>query len=356
MNKKFDIKNFRRIAIIQTAFLGDIALALYFAETIQELHPDCEIIFVSNPIAVELLKSSKNIDIVISFDKRGSDSGIKGIRDLSDKLKKLETECIFGLQRSMRTSLITYLAKPKLSVGFENSTFSILYKKRAKYILGIHETQRNNKLLLDLVHDDEGKSLIEKHRWGVDLEINNDIKEKIDSKLNILGVKNTDKLIAIAPGSVWETKRWIEDYYTELIIKLINQGLNPILIGAKNEVSLSEKIRKATHCLSLVGETSIMELLELLNRVKLTITNDSAPTHLAGLVRCKTITIFGSTVPEFGFGPLGPFDIAVGNNNLKCRPCGIHGSRKCPIKSFDCMKTITTDMVYQSVLKILEID
>jgi heptosyltransferase-2 len=61
--------------------------------------------------------------------------------------------------------------------------------------------------------------------------------------------------------------------------------------------------------------------------------------------------IFGATVPEFGFGPFGPKAQIIENRHLTCRPCGIHGSKNCPMKTFDCMQSIKPEMVTEKIME-----
>jgi heptosyltransferase-2 len=75
--------------------------------------------------------------------------------------------------------------------------------------------------------------------------------------------------------------------------------------------------------------------------------------HLANAVGTKVIAIFGATVPEFGFYPIGKDDIVMQTLGLKCRPCSIHGGDKCPIKTFDCMHNIKAKDIYEKVISML---
>jgi hypothetical protein len=70
-------------------------------------------------------------------------------------------------------------------------------------------------------------------------------------------------------------------------------------------------------------------------------------------VGTRVIAIFGSTVPEFGFYPYGKNDVIFQTHNLACRPCGIHGRKKCPIKTFDCMERIEEIEVVKEIQKSL---
>jgi len=69
--------------------------------------------------------------------------------------------------------------------------------------------------------------------------------------------------------------------------------------------------------------------------------NDSAPMHLASAMNAPTTAIFCSTIPAFGFGPLADDRTVIeSDQKLTCRPCGIHGSKDCPEKHFDCAEKI----------------
>jgi heptosyltransferase-2 len=66
-----------------------------------------------------------------------------------------------------------------------------------------------------------------------------------------------------------------------------------------------------------------------------------------------TVTIFGPTVPEFGFGPLAPRRVVVGHTALACRPCDRHGPRRCPLGHWRCMRELTPEQLERVVLDLL---
>ena len=76
--------------------------------------------------------------------------------------------------------------------------------------------------------------------------------------------------------------------------------------------------------------------------------------HIAVAMRTPVVAIFGSTIPEFGFYPYGEKDKIVQVENLYCRPCGIHGRKKCPEGHFKCMKLIETEKVYSAVKSVIQ--
>ena len=72
--------------------------------------------------------------------------------------------------------------------------------------------------------------------------------------------------------------------------------------------------------------------------------NDSAPMHIGSAMDAPVTAIYCSTVPEFGFGPLSTNSrILQTDENLSCRPCGLHGYTSCPKGHFDCASKINME-------------
>jgi heptosyltransferase-2 len=103
----------------------------------------------------------------------------------------------------------------------------------------------------------------------------------------------------------------------------------------------------ATGVLSLLGSA------ELIGRAQAIVTNDSAPQHLASAMGTPTLTIFGPTVPEFGFGPLSERHALAGHDALSCRPCDRHGPRRCPLGHWRCMRELGADNIASMLTEVL---
>jgi len=342
-----ELKSFKNIAIVQTAFLGDVALTLQLAQTIKNYHPDCNLSFVTTPSAAPLVLASNAVDTMITYDKRGLQTGWRGMKFIAADLEERKIECIISPHRSFRTTILTYLARPVYSVSFNKSALSILYDRRVKYYLHEHEKARNLSLLKAF---SDYSDIIPAEK--VELDISDSDKSFIDSKLVWFGFTPKDEIIAIAPGSIWETKKWKEEYFAELAVNLTARGKKVVFVGSVDDSALCKRLAQKTNSFNLSGETSIPQTIYFLSNCKLLITNDSAPTHFAGLVGCRTITIYGPTSPMFGFAPTGENDRIIEVSDLKCKPCAIHGGDKCPKKTNECMVRITPEMVLREVEEI----
>jgi len=126
---KPELRDFKHIAVVQTAFLGDVVLAMPLVQVIKNNYPDIKISFVSTPLAIGISSAIKAVDGIIAYDKRGIRRGLDGIKFIASYLREKKVDCIISSHRSLRTSLMTFYAKPKYSVGFNNSALSFAYKK-----------------------------------------------------------------------------------------------------------------------------------------------------------------------------------------------------------------------------------
>ena len=140
------INSFKNIAIIHTAFLGDVGLVLPLAQFLKDENPEAAITLITTPAAAAIARCASAVAEVVPYDKRGEFSGFSGIRDFAQKLEKYQFDCIIAPHRSFRTALLTKLLKPKYSVGFKNAAGSFFYAQTAPYHLHLHEIERNLQL------------------------------------------------------------------------------------------------------------------------------------------------------------------------------------------------------------------
>ncbi len=342
------LRDYETIAVCQTAFLGDAALALPLAQAIKNLAPDSKIAFISTPAARNFVKFADAVDVALGFDKRGEDSGFDGIKSFAGKLRKIGVDCFIAPHRSLRTAALSAMSGARTTVGFDVASVSFLFKKRAEYKFHLHEVRRNLELLTPFV-EFAGPREIPRPEMS--------IPEEIQFKVNELfienGVDHNSLPIAIAPGSVWPTKRWPAENFAELAAKFIARGEQVVLIGSEGEKELCGFISKESGAINIAGKTTLGELIELLRHCKVLVTNDSSPTHFAYLAGTPTIAIFGPTSSFFGFAPFGENSTVI-EKELRCKPCEIHGGVRCPIGTHECMTSIKPDAVWERIERIFE--
>ena len=334
------------ILVIQTAFLGDAILTLPMIQELKKKNSECKLDVLAIPSTQGIFSSSPYVDDVIVIDKRVKQKSIRGLNNFIKELRKKSYSKIYSPHRSLRSAYITIRLGVKETYGFDNSSLKYAYKNVVKYKRTDHEVQRNLELIGENTED---KS------WKISPEIIIDEtgKEKVADFLssNIIDAE----FIAVAPGSVWETKRYPKEYFSEVIKILVAKNKKVVLIGGESDKLICGEIDYNLNdkVINLAGEFSVTETIHLLRSAKLLITNDSAPTHMGMCADIPVLTIFCSTVPGFGFYPYNNKSRYLSYDNLDCKPCGIHGYRVCPIKSFDCGYKLLPEDILKEVEKML---
>ena len=332
------------ILIIHTAFIGDIVLSTALVSKVKEKYPDSDIYYLTIPLGKEVLKNNPKIKEVIVYDKRGKDKGFGAFISFIRRIRKLKIDICLTPHRYLRSSILSLLSAAKIRVGYDIANLSFVFNKKIKYDKTKHEVEK----LLSFVDDDT-------KRFELEMYPNEKDKLKIDTLVKNLS--ENKKIILIAPGSKWFTKKWPEEYFRILIQNLVKRDdLLVVITGGKEEKEI--ELNLDSKVLDLRGEISLLELAELTKRASLVVSNDSAPIHItSAFPNTRIIGIFGPTVKEFGFFPWSKNSKVFEINGLYCRPCAIHGGNSCPEKHFRCMKEITPDLIENEIYNyIADID
>ena len=344
----------KRILVFHTAFIGDIVLALPIVQLLREASPRADITFVTIPTAAAILENHAAIYEVISYDKRGNDAGVSGMLRLAKRLRSENFEVAVVPHRSFRSATIVWLARIPRRIGFSTSAAPWLFTDIVKYDKNRHEIDRNLSLLQPLGLAYTGNELPTLYPSTDDI--------RVVDRLLFLRERNNPlfrqgNLVGLAPGSVWNTKRWPREHFIELGKMITADGCALILIGGAGDTELCEKIERmigSNNVMNAAGKLTLLQSADLIRRCSVLVSNDSAPMHLAVGVRTPVVALFGATVPTFGFAPRGKNDVVVGTQGLSCRPCSIHGGDLCPIETFVCMKELKPELVYTKVKAVLD--
>jgi ADP-heptose:LPS heptosyltransferase len=301
-------------------------LATPVLEAIKDKYPEATLDFLVMDKFMDAISGNKHIDNLILFEKEKY-KGLWGIIKFSKKLKKNRYDIIIDLHSKVRSILISRIIGKKI----------LRYKKRSWWkTLFVHL-----KLIRYHVDDTIVRNYFRPlNKLGI---FYTQEKLRFDFKReDIESVKHFNNFIIMAPGAGNNTKKWPNEYFSELGKRLKE---NIILIGENSEYNNFEYIRKeiGEKCNNLAGKLSLKESGALISRSNYVITNDSAPFHIARGVGKKVFVIFGPTDP--GMFEYDENSIIL-HKDIKCSPCSLHGDKKCPKGHFNCMKSLTPEEVY----------
>ncbi len=332
-----------KILVWQTAFLGDLILTTPLLHSIKNIFPNSTLTVISKPFGKDVLKNNPYVDTLITFDKKQNSTW-----QLIKQLRKEKYDVAISPHRSHRASYSLFLSKIPFRVGFDKAGFSFLYTKTVPHKFdGTHEIDRN--LLLLTVFPQ-----YKKNKLHTTPEIF--LTEEEEKSFNKFNLEKKDYIL-IAPGSKWSTKRWTKEGFASVIEQLTEKGEKPVIIGGKEDQQYVSEIisilKNKNKVLNLTGKTTLRESFTLVKYAKGLISNDSAPVHMAVAFNTPVVDIYGPTVTDYGFYPYRNGTV-VEIKELECRPCGLHGHNQCPIRTHECMKKISPEMVLQAYNNLIK--
>lgn len=336
----------QKYLVLQTAFLGDAILTLPFLQLLKKKNPGVLIDVIATPANSEIFQSSPSVNQVYILDKKNKHKSlfksIEFIRELSSGYSRF-----YVLHRSFRSAMMSLFSGISESYGYDTSNMSFVYKHKIKYDSGKHEIRRHFAFLECEITDEEYNTLPEMSLTAGQTAV----VENILANNNLVGAA----ILAVAPGSVWETKRYPTKYYLNIIEYFCNIGVKVVLLGGENEKLLCGELKINDSVIDLSGTLSIVESKMIIEKSIMLLTNDSASGHIGMAADARTLMIYCSTVPEFGFYPYNKKSAWIGVENLECKPCGIHGFKKCPKGHFKCAELLQPMEVIQKMEKMLDL-
>ncbi|MEN3041018.1 MAG: glycosyltransferase family 9 protein [Bacteroidia bacterium] len=303
-----------RFLVIQTAFLGDAVLTLPLIGRLRLGFPEAEIHWIVRKGIEELFQSHPWEFHLWPWDKSWS-----GWRQLYQLLSDKRWEAIIVVQRFFRMGLLGLSLPAQVRITYDKNPLSLFYTYRVSHRFGadLHEVERVLALLTPLGLSPDKPPL----PW---------LFPPDTSRAN-------GPYIVVSPTSRWPTKEaplrvWMD------FLRRLPSSVKVYLTGLEGD---RERLAPLTACHprveNLAGRLSLPELAALVRGAERVYTVDSALTHIASALNVPTTTIFCSTVPDFGFGPLADkSQIIQREGHLACRPCGIHGKISCPQGHFRC--------------------
>jgi heptosyltransferase-2 len=157
--------------------------------------------------------------------------------------------------------------------------------------------------------------------------------------------------IGINPGAFYgSAKRWLPERFAaaaDLVARRVEAKV--AVVGTAAERPLGEAIVAQLRAPArlLCGETSLGALVGVLKRLRLLLTNDSGPMHLAAALGTPLVAIFGSTDWTETAPVGGPAELV--RADVYCSPCML---RECPI-DHRCMTQVAADRVASAAVSLL---
>ena len=356
----------KSVLYIQTAFVGDLLLAIPCLKNLKREFPGVKISLICRKGLGEFLKKTEYIDEFFEYDKKDKSS----VSQIVSKIEELSFDLVVCPHESLTSVKFVRAVTCDKKIGFKKWWNKFFFTDRVKKSGDLPEALRQLSLLT-VVKKSVAKSIEvyrKKEMQGNVLlpEIHDPISMEVAYFMSLKKNKaladyngplaELSDYVVMAPGSVWNTKRWTEEGFVEVARQHISKGEHIVLVGSPEESELCEKILNQIESelvINMAGKTSLWEVAEIISRSKIIYCNDSGAMHLASLSSTPSVSIFGPTVLEFGYRPWNN-NAQVVQKEMDCRPCGLHGHKKCPLRNHRCMTSIDSQEVINAGRALLK--
>jgi heptosyltransferase II len=324
-----------RALVVQTAFLGDTVFTSALVRALRGRWPSAEIDVCVAPRARDIARAIPGVAQVHVFDKRGADRGLAGLRRVAARLATRQYPLAVLPHRSLRTSLLAWLAGIPERVGFAGAAGSLLYTARVATPHDAFLLQESD-LARALGAEPAPMRLEPRPEW-------------LDAAATAIGAGSGEKLAAVCLGSEWATKIWPSSQVSGLVRVLADSGFRPVLLGGPRERALAKEIGAGGGCIDTTGN-AVGEALAILSLSSIAVGGDTGLVHAARALGVPTVALFGPTAP--GMHLFGPRERAV-TLDLPCSPCSAHGSRHCPLGHHRCLRDLDVEQVAAACEEVL---
>jgi heptosyltransferase-2 len=335
------------ILIIRFSSLGDVVLATAVIDAVQILWPDSRVTFV---VKEEFAQAIENNPFVANLIALGpEDRSLRSIVTLSHRLRSEEVDLVIDLQGGPRGRLLA------AGVGA-----GCVVRPRSRRLRRMLMAVRPGQWRRQLPHAVERyleclspwtDGGIPSGRPSVYLTP----EERAGAFEVVEGIEGT-RLVAMAPGARWPSKRWPAEYFAILGTALAENGYGVLLLGSTEEGEVLDDVASGVspkeNVKVLAGNLRL--LASAFSVSAAAVCNDSGLMHLATAVGTPTVAIFGPTAPHLGFTPFGDRHKTLWLG-LDCSPCSLHGDKACRKAEGElCMNLLEPHHVLAALRELLE--
>lgn len=341
---------FERILLIKPSAMGDVVHTLPVLVKLRQRYPDARIDWLITPENADLVRCHPALSNVVLFDRRGlarfgrNWKATVGLFRLLNEIRRERYELVVDLHGQMRSALFTLASRAPYRLGFERTREGAWVSYSHRIPLPTMEAHAVDRYLwLGQVLGFDGANPDFTIHLPAETEQH---LERLLAQRRQLG----RPLAVLVPGTVWETKHWRIEGFAEVARQLLARGYAVVLAGSpRDRARCGQVAEKAAGVCDLSGQTTLGEMVALIRRAALCMTNDSGSMHVAVALGRPLVSVFGPTNP-LRTGPYGRPQ-AVVQAQVECSPCYLRKLSRCPHDHL-CMQQVSPAMVLERLFHV----
>ncbi|WP_299002477.1 glycosyltransferase family 9 protein [uncultured Shewanella sp.] len=276
------------LCLLRLSAIGDVCHAVAMVQAIQRRYPQLSITWVIGKVEYQLLRDLPQVEFII-FDKS---QGWRSYFQLRSQLKHRKFDVLLHMQVALRATLASLAISAKIRLGFD--------RKRAKegqWLVTNRriEAQKTPHVLEGFMGFAKAIGVNSLNpSWNIPIP-NQDrafAKERIGK----------DKVLVICPAASKAERNWLADRYAAIADYAVSQGFKVCICGGPSllEKNLAQEIEFLAKVSvdNFVGQTSLTQLLSLLNEATLVLAPDTGPAHMAVTQGTPVIGLYAHSNPK----------------------------------------------------------
>ena len=278
------------LCLLRLSAIGDVTHVLPIIATLQQQWPDTKITWIIGTIEYSLVKSLPGIEFIV-FNKS---NGFKEYAKLRKSLAGRRFDLLFMMQVSLRANLISLNIKARRRIGFDKARSHDMHY----YFCNEHIEGPPRVHVLDGFFQFLQKAGIQLRNMDWLLQ-----PSEADQAFAKSIIHRPQCVIVNPCSSVRRNnfRNWSQARYAEVIDHLLQRNIQVILSGgpAPGEIAFVKEIEQMCDGApdNLTGQTTLTQLLALLQQADCMIAPDTGPAHMATIADTPAIGLFASSNP-----------------------------------------------------------
>lgn len=335
-----------RVLLIKTSSMGDIIHTLPALTDAGKAIPGITFDWVVEDTFADIPKWHPLVDKVIPVALRRWRKGIlsqdtrEGWKQLREQLHPQSYDLILDAQGLVKSALLTFLVSgARAGLDWKSareSLASLAYQRKYTVNFYQHAVIRMRSLFSLALSYALPQSQPD---FGLNKQIFQSTQENKD--------------VVFLFGTTWSSKQWPESYWRSLAELARLAGYRVKISGNNSEeLATAQRIGEHNPAVDVLPRLDIKGMAKLLANAKAVVSVDTGLGHLAAALDVPTVSIYGSTQPEYT-GALGKVSVHLAAD-FPCSPCL---SRECHYRKFAevkpaCYTTVLPAHVWAALNKL----
>jgi heptosyltransferase-2 len=337
-----------RILVVRTDRIGDVVLATPLIRALRQAYPDAFIAALIRPYTRAVLENNPNLNQIIEDDYEGRDAGRKGFWEQVKRIRDYRFDTALLLLPTERAAWMLFFAGINYRITTSMRLYTVLTGMRSVLRHKYNPIRHEADYCLDL-----GRRIgVQTDDLSTEVFLSEEERKKGKEILFSRGVKDTDTLLGIHPGSGRSSPNWPAERYAELAARfLTNPNLKIVVTGSSSEVHFwnhFEKLRSG-NIINLIGKLTLRQLMSTISHYDCLFSPSTGPMHIAAALKVPTVSLF-TPLPSCSPILWGP----KGNRSEIVLPPEGFCQVKCEVDPKKCtLSGIEVESAYGAVLKVL---